>query len=188
MCISRGVLAFDHSDALRLGLRGATGLPVETQRLRLIPATTELVQAESQGRAALAKSLAADVPETWPPKHVPDPDSPDGAVWWNWYFVRRPIGGAKPLLVGFGGIKGWSSVARTVQFGCAFSDEHQAQGYGPEALDGMTEWAFSQTVDRVIIDIPSDDARSKKVLAEIGFVEAGPGSDEALTRYERCKT
>jgi RimJ/RimL family protein N-acetyltransferase len=173
----RGILAFDHSDA--------TALPVETRRLRLIPATTELVQARSHGRVALAKSLAVNVPETWPPKNVPDPDSPDGAAWWNWYFVRRPVGGTEALLIGFGGIKGWSSVARTVQMGCAFLDEHQAQGYSPEALEAMTAWAFSKSVDRVIIDVPSGHVPSMKVLAKIGYTAAGPGSDSTLTRYER---
>jgi len=174
---SNGGHGVDRSDA--------AALPVETRRLRLIPATTEIVQARSQGSAALAKTLAASIPELWPPKHVPDPDSPDGAAWWNWYFVRRPADADEPLLIGFGGIKGWSSGARTVQMGCAFLDEHQAQGYAPEALEAMTEWAFSKSVDRVIIDVPSGHTPSMKVLSRIGYVATGPGSDQALTRYER---
>ena len=182
MCTARGLLAFafDHSDAV--------GLPVQTERLRLMPATSELVKADFNGRAALADALAVDVPHSWPPKFVPDPDSADGAAWWTWFVVRRRVGETEPRLVGFGGIKGWSPVARTVQMGCAFLDEDQAQGYAPETLEAMVRWAFSQSVDSVIIDVPSGHAASVKVLARIGFMEAGPGSSVALTRYERRKT
>jgi RimJ/RimL family protein N-acetyltransferase len=179
MCIARSAFVYD--------LSGLRNLPVTTERLKLIPATQELVQAESAGPAVLGKSLDAVVPETWPPKHVPDPESPDGAGWWNWYFVLRPFDGSEPLLIGFGGFKGWPSVTGTVQIGCAVSEDHQARGYGTEAFAAMTEWAFSQSIDRVITDVPSGHVSALKILAETGFVDAGAGADEMLTRYERLR-
>lgn len=163
------------------------GLPVKTPRLTLIPATAGLVKAESQGAAALAKSLGAKVPANWPPKYVPDSKSQDRAAWWNWYFVRRATGKDEALVVGFGAIKGWPSTTGTVQMGCALFDEHQANGYGPEAFAAMAEWALSQSVDRVITDVPADHAPSLKVLAKIGFLKAGAVSGGTLARYERLR-
>jgi hypothetical protein len=161
--------------------------PVETQHLKLVPATKELVEAELKGGAALAKALGVNTPGVWPPKHVPAPGTPDPAAWWNWYFVTRPSGGSKPQLVGVGAIKGWSSGTKEVQMGCAVLDEHKANGYASEAFHAMAEWAFSQAVDRVVTDVPVGHAVSLKILARLGFLEAGAGADKTLARYERCK-
>ncbi len=42
---------------------------VETRRLRLVPITPELIEAEAEGHATLARVLGAEVGPEWPPQH-----------------------------------------------------------------------------------------------------------------------
>jgi ribosomal-protein-alanine N-acetyltransferase len=179
MTVSKGRLGETWADT--------PGLPVETDRLRLIPATSTTLASESSDRTAFAKAVGATVPDNWPPQPCLDPDSPDGAAWWIWYFVRRRTDGEEPVLVGFGGFKGWPAVTGAVQLGCAFLEQHQAKGYGTEAVHAMTQWALAQSVGRVVAEVPFGNTASIKVLTKLGFKPAGSQPDEKLLRYERLR-
>src|SRR3954463_2865588 len=45
-----------------------TALPLRTPRLVLIPATTEVLEAELSSPAALGMALGTEVPASWPPE------------------------------------------------------------------------------------------------------------------------
>ena len=87
-------------------------LPIRTARLDLLPGTTQALEADLEGRAALAKALSVEIPESWPP-----PLYDAGAILWMlahleednefeaWrfrYFVHRGRGSALHLAVGAG--------------------------------------------------------------------------------------
>ncbi|HEY3012509.1 MAG TPA: hypothetical protein VGJ36_07175, partial [Gemmatimonadales bacterium] len=71
------------------------------ERLELVPATLELTRAALDGESALAASLGAFVPATWPPEFLDQPsleftidrlaEGPGQAGWWL-HFVVLPRG------------------------------------------------------------------------------------------------
>src|SRR5262245_51487337 len=88
---------------------------IRTERLRLTPATPDLLSAALESSAALAAALKADVPPTWPPEFLDAPaleftrkrltESPDDAEWWM-YFILLPGTAGERLLIGTAGYKG----------------------------------------------------------------------------------
>lgn len=47
--------------------------PTRTKRLSLTPVTESLADPEVSDRQMLSRSIAADVPNSWPPAHVDPP-------------------------------------------------------------------------------------------------------------------
>src|SRR6187200_2056121 len=84
---------------------------IDTPRLRLVPATVDVLRAELRSAEALADATGARVPAGWPPG-VYDRDAAefflarlleggDAAVgWYAWYAILRSDGDAPPVLVG----------------------------------------------------------------------------------------
>src|SRR5215207_8516016 len=111
---------------------------IVTERLELVPATEELTQAALDGHAALAASLGATVPTTWPPEFL-DPEAleftlkrlrkgPEQASWWL-HFVVLTRGPSGPLLIGSAGYKGPPSSEGLVEVGYGIVRDHQRRGY-----------------------------------------------------------
>jgi ribosomal-protein-alanine N-acetyltransferase len=157
-----------------------------TDRMKLVPGTSALTHSEIENPSLFSELLAARVPEDWPPESVPDPSSPYGDGWWVWYFLTHPQASEKSVLIGLGGLKGWPAVNGSVQLGCSFLPEYQKSGYGTEAVRALTEWALSQpSVKQVYADISTENPAAHGVLKSIGFVLAGEGAGENLTRFVR---
>jgi ribosomal-protein-alanine N-acetyltransferase len=155
---------------------------VRTERLDLVPSSPDLVNTGWQDRSQLSEILGARVPGHWPPELVLDSAAPEGAGWWNWYFVKRDANEA--VLIGVGGVKGWPAVTQSVQLGCTFLPEFQAQGYGKEAVHALTSWALSQPrIRSVEAEVPEGNAASIAVLRNLGFTETG--HDAGLLRFAK---
>jgi ribosomal-protein-alanine N-acetyltransferase len=177
MTVTRGELFIDS------GL--ADDFRLQTQNLDLIPAGKQLADVKWQDRDRLSQLLNADVPDEWPPELVKDDNSPHGEGWWDWYVVKRDA--RRSTLIGMAGLKGWPQVSRAVQMGCAFLPQFQKQGFGTEAVDGLTSWALRQPqIERVTANTPVGNYGAPAVLRRLGFAQVD-SADPALLRFEKTR-
>ena len=126
---------------------------MKTERLELIPATVELCEAETRGRAALEACFGARVPTSWPPPVFEPADvariraqleaDPTIGSWTLHYILARPGATAEGRsLVGIAGYTGPPTAEGRVEIGYAIASEHQRRGYATEAVDALVRAAF----------------------------------------------
>jgi RimJ/RimL family protein N-acetyltransferase len=160
---------------------------VTRDAIRLVPATVELARAEIGDRAAFARGLDAVVPENWPPEMVADALSffldllernPGWEGWLGWYAV------AGETLVGSVGFKGPPDEEATVEIGYSVLPQFQGKGYATEMAAALiARAAATGQVRRVVAQTTEENAPSRRVLAKLGFVSTGPGSDPDSTLF-----
>jgi RimJ/RimL family protein N-acetyltransferase len=166
---------------------------IVTERLRLVPATPELVRAALAGRTALAAALGVAVPDTWPHQYldraaleytlerVAGPPAREG--WWL-HFAVLERGEAGPLLIGTAGYKGPVSADGSVEVGYGIVSDQQRRGYASEAVRGLLAQAFSvPEVRRVIAETLPELVASIGVLRKCGFHPAEGGSEPGVIRF-----
>jgi len=167
---------------------------IVTERLELVPATTELTSAALEGEPALAAGLGAVVPATWPPEFLDQPSlqfilgrlgqGPGQAGWWL-HFVVLPLGPAGRTLIGSAGYKGPPAPDGTVEVGYGIVRDHQRRGYASEAVRGLLAHAFAvPAVRRVIAETYPELTPSIGVLGKCGFRLIGDGSEPGVIRFE----
>jgi len=164
---------------------------LESRRLTLVAATTELVAADLEGRESLSDALGADVPDAWPPSlyestamrySLQQLQDPSEHGWSLWYLVTKQEQDTR--VIGICGFKGKPGVAGSVEIGYSVVEGSQRQGYASEAVARLVVWAFShQNVTEVTAETLPYLKRSISVLEKNGFVFAGPGSEHGVVRY-----
>lgn len=153
----------------------ADGRTLTTPRLRLVAATPALIDAELAGPDALGSTLAAAVPDDWPPEHH-DPEllvfmrdaiqQPGAAGWWLRYLVltaARP-----PTLVGTAGYQG-PPVDRAVEIGYSVVPSWRRHGIATEACRALVDTAWQRGVDVVVAHTLPHLHPSIGVLRKLGF-------------------
>jgi RimJ/RimL family protein N-acetyltransferase len=171
---------------------------IKTERLELIPGTSEIFRARADDRDALARFLGgARVPETWPPE-LYDQDAhdwtanylaehPEAVGWGVWYLVLRAEASAEGVrtAVGICGFKGQPLADGTCEIGYGVLAQFRRAGYASEAVRALISRAFSHTeVTRVIAETYPELAPSIRVMEKNGLRFAGDGSEERVIRYE----
>ncbi len=163
---------------------------IRTERLDLIPATLDILEAD---RRSLARLLDASVPPSWPPplldgrtldefaRMVSEGGDPLFSVWY-WVLVGTAGGGR--VLVGSGGIASSPADLGTVLIGYSVLDEFQGRGYATEAIRHIVAFAFSLAgVRQIDATTYPEFAGSIRVLEKNGFVRAGKGFEAGTIRY-----
>ncbi|HEX4047037.1 MAG TPA: GNAT family N-acetyltransferase [Elusimicrobiota bacterium] len=165
--------------------------PLDTSRLKLIPATLELADADLHNRMEFSHQLGARVLDSWPPP-LNDESSmrwtidylrrdPGAAGWAAWYWVAKKH---KPVAVGIGGFKGVPA-SGAVEVGYSLLPEFQRKGYASEAVAALLDWAFAHSeVDRVLARTLPGLAPSIRLLERAGFANVGPGSEPGVLGFE----
>jgi [ribosomal protein S5]-alanine N-acetyltransferase len=182
-----GGIAQDQVTVYSLGIMVLT-----TDRLRLVPATADLVRLELEDRNALFRKLGVcDAPD-WPsealahvlPSFLEDLQSDPSLVGWlNWYWILLDPGQAE--LVGGGGFKGHPQDG-DVEIGYETRCKHRRRGFAAEAVSAQVQWALEQEgVRRVAAEANKSNAASISVLRAAGFECVGPGSRIGLLRFLR---
>ncbi|MEQ1617748.1 MAG: GNAT family N-acetyltransferase [Terricaulis sp.] len=152
---------------------------IETRRLRLIPATPEMLHAELAGdMKQFASLLVVAPPRDWPPElydadamrfalNQMERDGPH-SVWGFHYFVlKRALGQA--ILIGAGGYKG-APRDGAVELGYSVLASHRRKGFASEAVRAMVKRAFADpAVSRVIAHTLTELIASQGVLTKCGF-------------------
>jgi RimJ/RimL family protein N-acetyltransferase len=169
---------------------------VESRRLTLVAATSELVAADLAGREALAEALGADVPDEWPPELYDGPsmrvaqqqlDNPSEHGWSLWYLVCNRI--EPPRVIGICGFKGKPDRAGSVEIVYSVLRPYRVQGYATEAVGRLVVWAFShQHVIEVTAETLPHLRQSIRVMEKNGFALQGPGSEHGVVRYALQKS
>jgi [ribosomal protein S5]-alanine N-acetyltransferase len=167
---------------------------VVTERLEIVPATIETTRAALAGEHALAASLQAVVPTSWPPEYLDSSslkftldrlaEGPGQDGWWL-HYVILPYAMAGRTLIGSAGYKGPPSSDGTVEVGYGIVRDHQRKGYASEAVRGLLENAFSfPAVRRVIAETLPALVPSIGVLRKCGFTLVGEGLEPGVIRFE----
>jgi len=164
-----------------------------TPRLRLFPATTDLVRAEMRDRETLARLLGAAVPADWPPEMLTDAlpwflaqltADRANAGWLAWYGV---VDGETPVLAASGGFMG-PPVAGVVAIGYSVLPAYREKGYGTEMMAALIDWAFAQPgVTHIVAEALPENTPSVRLLGRLGFVEVGDGAEAGYRRFERAR-
>jgi len=168
-------------------------LTIRLDRLELIAATEELLQAEDD-LPELARCLQADVPGNWPmPLYDSDArqhflrvlvEHPESVGWTTWYILLLDETGGKTL-IGAVGACGQPDDKGTIVVGYSLLDQFHGKGYATEALRGFLEWASPHPrLRRVVADTFPHLTASIRVLEKNGFVPSGVGFDEGAIRFE----
>ncbi len=167
---------------------------IVTERLDLVPATPESTRSALAGSSALAASLAASVPDTWPPEYLDAPaleytlarllEGPHNAGWWLHFIVLKSDDVGRTL-IGSGGYKGPPSADGTVEVGYGIVSDRRRRGYASEATRGLLAHAFAMPrVRRAIAETLPQLAPSIGVLTKCGFRPIGEGSEPGVIRFE----
>lgn len=171
--------------------------PLSTLRLKLIPATASLAQAELGHRDTFSELLGAKIPENWPTKLITDAlpyflqqlkQNPQLAGWLSWYWILREDAGEDAVLIGSGGFKGRPQPDGTVEVGYSVLPQYQGCGYATEAIAGLLSWVFTHgEVSRVIAETKPENQPSIRVLEKLGFDYIGQGSEPGVIRFELAR-
>jgi len=160
--------------------------PVAIRRMRLVPATAELVRAELTSKVALAEALGALVPANWPPEDWADvlplfleflEGESQHVGWYGWYGLLTDAQPGALVLAAGGGFKGPPEDGE-VEIGYAVLPQFQRRGYATEMVVALTAWALAQAgVERVIAEVKAENHPSLRVLAKAGFQLVGEGKE-----------
>ena len=167
-----------------------------TERLRLVPATIALCDAEVRGADFVARTLGATVPDSWPPP-VFEPDDvarvrqqlvadPTASRWTLYYVLRQSESGtAAPALIGIAGFIAPPTRDGIVEIGYAIVPQHQRQGFATEAVNALLELALTDASVRVVVATAYVDLHpSIRVLQKAGFSETAYTPATGLMRFE----
>lgn len=164
---------------------------IESRRMTLVAATTELVTSDLAGRETLAEALGADVPENWPPElyestamrwSLHQLEDPTEHGWSLWYLLSKKHN--SPQVLGICGFKGKPDAAGSVEIGYSVLKQFRVQGYATEAVARLIVWAFShQNVSEVVAETLPHLKQSIRVMEKNGLTFSGPGSEHGVIRY-----
>ncbi len=164
---------------------------LESRRLTLVAATSELVLADLEGRDDFSDMIGAQVPENWPPELYEN--TAMRAVleqlhdlaehgWSVWYLLSKKHQPSQVL--GICGFKGKPGPSGSVEITYSILDQFRIQGYATEAVTRLVHWAFShQNVTEVSAETLPHLRKSIRVMEKTGFSKTGPGSEQGVVRY-----
>jgi RimJ/RimL family protein N-acetyltransferase len=172
-------------------------LTLYTDRLKLVYSNIDLAQAEINDRPGFSSILAAEVPQEWPPR-LNDENSmswnlqflKNAAVdsgWSMWYFLLK--GPEKSFIaIDNGGFKGVPDKDGTVEIGYSIIEKYHRNGFAPEAVTALINWAFAhEAVKRIIAHTLPELRPSIRVLEKCGFQFKGAGLEEGAIMFEKKK-
>jgi RimJ/RimL family protein N-acetyltransferase len=164
---------------------------LESRRLTLVAATTELVITDLEGSKALSEALGAQVPDNWPPElYDRSPmeqamhrlNEPAEQGWSFWYLLSGQDGTQQAI--GICGFKGRPDEAGSVEIGYSVLSQFRNQGYASESVARLLAWAFSHLqVKEVCAETLPHLKQSIRVMEKNGFVFTGSGSEQGVVRY-----
>ena len=165
---------------------------LESDRMTLVAANQELIEADLADPEILAELLAAEVPENWPPdlyeRHAMQfalqqlQEPVDQAGWSFWYLLTQSA--ETPQVLGICGFKGRPDESGSVEIGYSVMSQYRLNGYATEAVTRLISWAFShQNVAEVCAETLPYLQKSIRVMEKNGFSFTGPGSEQGVVRY-----
>ncbi len=166
---------------------------IESKRLRMIPLTHHLLQLLHADRSKMELSLGLTISSMqidpfyknevddaminfWLPKTL---EHPDTYMWYtNWEIILK----IDKLSIGGMGFAGEPNENGEVETGYMIDRQQHNKGYATEALQLLTQWAFTQQkVKTIIVHTFDNNLPSRKILAKCGFHETGTDGEGLMT-------
>ena len=149
-----------------------------TERLELVPASADVLQAVLEGRRDTA---GFRIPLAWPEADLAEvlpafagilAENPASACWGIWFMVRR----ADRTVVGDIGFKGPPDEHGRVDLGYGVLADCRRNGYASEAARALVDWALGQQgVKSVFAECLVGNLASLRVLEKAGMTRLGVG-------------
>jgi RimJ/RimL family protein N-acetyltransferase len=170
---------------------------LETERLKLIPLTHDLLKLYHEDRPAMERQLglhpsqmdvdpeyACEVRDAlenfWLPQTAAHADR------YRWYTNWEIVLKEARLAIGGIGFAGYPDSTRHAEVGFMLDKQFHGQGYAREALEAMVRWAFADDyVLAVVARTHEHNASSRRLLAAAEFVPVH--TEENLVHYKRDK-
>ncbi|RYD89550.1 MAG: N-acetyltransferase [Sphingobacteriales bacterium] len=170
---------------------------IETERLKLIPLTHQLLQLCYANRAEMEQALGLNISAMqvapfyraeyedallnfWLPNSLKYPDK------YQWYTTWEIVLKETNTAVGGIGFAGYANEAGEAETGYMIDELQQRKGYATEALRAITNWAFEdEYVKAVIAQTPADNSASQKLLEKAGFMYIN--ETESLLKFRRTR-
>ena len=160
-----------------------------TDRLRVLPLTTDIIDAIARDRER-AERLVGAIPPDWPDEELGEflplyaralRGDPALLGFGPWLVIER----AQPAVVGSAGFLGRAGEEGEVELGFGIHAARRGKGYATEAAAALVLWALAQEgVRRVVAQCDRDNTASIRVLEKIGMQQTGE-RDERLTWASR---
>jgi RimJ/RimL family protein N-acetyltransferase len=174
-------------------------LLLRTERLDLVAATLEHLEAELASPSTLDQMLGVHIPPGWPPGEY-DRDAleffhaqlkaggPERVGWYTWYAITRNPQGQRESLVAGAGYLG-PPFDGTAEIGYSVIPSARRNGFATEIVAALVDNAFAvPTIDRVIAHTSDANEASTHVLLRCGFDRVGPGPQPQSIRYSAKRT
>lgn len=146
----------------------------ETERVKLISFSLELMQATLAARDRLAEMLGIYIPDSWPGPDLEEAlpffmemmeKDPTGSVW-NAIIIHK----ADRVAIGAIGFHRGPDEAGMVEIGYNIIPEYEGQGYATEAARSFIEQAFHiQDIHVITAGCLDDNFGSMRVLEKVGM-------------------
>jgi len=166
---------------------------IESERLKMIPLTHQLLQLLRADRGAMEQALGLykssfqvskfyqnEVDDAltnfWLPKTLANP----GAYKWytDWEIVLKSM----DTSIGGIGFTGEPNGSGEVEIGYMIDGQHHNKGYATEALQLLVGWAFtSESVKCIIVHTYADNLPSIRILDKCGFNEIARDGEGLMT-------
>jgi [ribosomal protein S5]-alanine N-acetyltransferase len=167
---------------------------VSTDRLILVPATANILQAELEDRDRLAFLLGAQIPYNWPMDEYLEVVpiflealriDPPPLGWQSWYWLKKEASPEKPTLIGGGGFLGEPDHTGTAEIGYSVLPQCRRLGYATEGTRGLIAWAMNHPqVTRIVAETEPSNEHSVRILTKLGFSPCGEQARAGMDRYE----
>jgi ribosomal-protein-alanine N-acetyltransferase len=166
---------------------------IESERLKMIPLTHQLLQLLYTSRAAMECSLGVNSSATqiepfyqkeiddamvnfWLPKTQ---EHPEAFMWYtDWEIILKSTN----TCIGGMGFNGEPNESGEVETGYMIYQQYRNQGYATQALQLLSGWAFTHDIVKtIIIHTYEDNLPSKKLLIKCGFEEVAKDETGLMT-------
>ncbi len=172
---------------LLLNKRGRMVSKIITNRLLLIPFTTELIDAAIANDKIEMQNLGLLPTNEWPESDLiealpffRDLINANGINGFNSWLISEPTGRE---IIGSAGFIGNPDDNGNVEIGFGIVPSKRRNGYCSEAVSELIHWAFeNDSVKAIIAHCNFDNEISEKVLIKCGFVKVG--SVDKVNAYE----
>lgn len=169
-------------------------LQMKTERMEVVAATLEHLDAELEGGERFARLLGAVIPAGWPPGEYDRAaiaflrarlqENPGALGWLGWYALLREDPGGARVAAGAGGYFGPPDASGQVEVGYSIVAEYQRRGLATELLRALLERAFGfPSVRSVRAHTHPANIPSIRVLERCGFRFDGQGAEAGTVRY-----
>ncbi len=156
-------------------------LVLTAKRLALLALDTDLALLQAGSRTAFFNAIAVTHEAVWPPAPFETAafdwaaknlaHDPEGQGWYGWALLANEGERAPPRLVGIAALIGRPDDDGDVELAFGLLPEFRGRGFGGEAVDALSKWAFANGAQRVIVHLDAEDAHAARTLERNGFAD-----------------